>query len=78
MLEKIPIWKTLAETPKKIEQIEKRLLELEKNISSFKQKEICPSCGSENFRAIRSREANQRTYKCKDCEYKETRSIKNT
>ena len=73
LLEKIPAWKEIKDLPKKITDLENEISELK---SKMVFKESCPSCGSQEFPAIRSRNIGVRTYQCKSCQYKETRNIK--
>jgi DNA-directed RNA polymerase subunit M/transcription elongation factor TFIIS len=74
ILDKIPIWKTLKEMPKKIEELEKRVAALE----AKKPARInCLQCGSNNYKIEDTRTTRRLgklmttlTYTCQDCSYK--------
>lgn len=57
ILDKAPIWKTLKETPKRIEALEARIaaLEANKQLPGKSPGEPCPSCGDHALRRTSSK-----------------------
>jgi transposase-like protein len=75
VLNQIAEWKKLKTLPEKVESLEAKIASLESLIKEPPPPK-CPSCGSDEFPAVRSRAVNQRTYICEACNYKEVREFK--
>ena len=45
LLERIPLWKRLANLPDKVAELEKRLIEVENLLNGKAPPEICEKCG---------------------------------
>ena len=73
-------WKSIRESPAKIEALEKRIVELETRLQRAPGK-ACPSCGDLAFRVERSEPrpgweefaARQHHWKCGSCGYTDVR-----
>jgi len=68
LLEKIPIWKRITQTPDKIEELGKRILALENKLSG--KGDVCPKCKEPSFELISSN-VRSRVYKCTNCGFEE-------
>ncbi len=82
ILEKIPLWKQLKELPAKIEDFERRLSALEKNLETDDSVKKCPKCGSKYFVLTDTKPnlhlgivgVQDRQYTCEKCSYSEVES----
>jgi len=80
LLDKIPIWKRVQETPARVDALEKRVADLEARLARAPG-EACPKCGALEFRTESAKPSRQfgdmgavdRTLKCGACDYTETR-----
>ncbi|WP_063657120.1 hypothetical protein [Candidatus Arsenophonus triatominarum] len=76
LLEKIPLWKKLKSVPSEVEDLKRRVIELEKIINS-KPGDKCPKCGDMTYRLDRTEPdptfsdvgVNRNFYKCSSCGY---------
>jgi hypothetical protein len=53
LLDKIPIWKRVQETPARVDALEKRIAELEARLARAPG-QACPACGALEFRVTKS------------------------
>jgi predicted nucleic-acid-binding Zn-ribbon protein len=78
ILDKIPIWKRVQETPDRVDTLEKRVAELEDRLRRAPGL-ACPKCGAYDFRTESSEAfglmgaSTRRNMKCGDCGYTEQR-----
>ena len=85
LLDKVPLWKRLKETPDKVVALEKRVAALE-NLFEKAPGEACPACGERQMRRtwasdMRGSGANahrNETWTCQSCGVEEQRTAKAT
>jgi predicted nucleic-acid-binding Zn-ribbon protein len=81
LLDKIPVWKQLKELPQKVESLEKRVAELEKNPASTD--DICPKCKNNSYELISTKPhkhlgivgVKDRLYRCSQCGFEEIKTV---
>jgi hypothetical protein len=81
VLEKWPRWEGIAEAPRRIDALEKRVAELERRLAPG---ESCPTCGAPEFRVLSSRVAlgvsgkavTVQRLRCSACGLEDERTVK--
>ena len=81
LLDRIPLWGQLKALPNRVNELEKRIAELESKPSS--NDEICPKCKQKTFELISSQKDKtfgplgvyERTYKCSSCGFEEAKLL---
>jgi transposase-like protein len=67
-LERIPIWKRLQGIPHEVDDLKRRLVELEGLINGKVAGAVCPYCGSRKFHLDHADMHGQReVWKCDEC-----------
>lgn len=67
-LDRIPAWKRLQEAPAEIDDLKRRITELEAKLGNKWPGDVCPFCGARAFRLDRVDMHGQREiWKCGDC-----------
>jgi hypothetical protein len=85
LLDRWPLWKKVTEAPARLDQLEKRITELEEKLKKARGRpaEACPGCGEPKYR-LKSSQPNKhfgqmgkvdRTYECEACGFSETRTL---
>lgn len=82
LLEKIPVWKRLQAMPQEIEELRKRVEQLEAAMQP-KGHDICPRCHQHTFALVRTEQdptfgelgAQRRVYECTSCKHTEFKLI---
>ena len=83
LLDKIPIWRRVQETPARVDALEKRVAALEAKLARAPG-ETCPSCGDQAMRVKSSQPAKhglgslgvrEYLYECEACGFKDTRIL---
>lgn len=73
LLDKIPQWKRMKESPARIDALEKRIASLEKRLSG--SGDICPKCKQTTYELVGTKMLEevlglrQFTYKCSNCNF---------
>ena len=68
LLDKMPFWKRIKESPDRIDALEKRLGTLENRLSGTGN--ICPKCKEPKFQLI-NQSGGKFNYECSACNYRE-------
>jgi len=82
ILDKIPIWKRVQETPSRVDALEKRIADLESQLGRAPG-QACPSCGALEFRVTSSKPhpelgdfgAKNVTRKCGGCSFEDVELV---
>ncbi|OGU70184.1 MAG: hypothetical protein A2V93_03910 [Ignavibacteria bacterium RBG_16_34_14] len=78
LLDKMPLWKRMKESPERIDALEKRIVSLEKRLSG--SGDICPKCKQPTLELVSSKNINeliglrQFNYKCSNCGFTDSRN----
>jgi len=70
-LDRIPGWKRVQELPVEVDELKKRVAELEERLGTKWPGDICPYCGARAFRLERQDMHGQREiWQCTECQKK--------
>lgn len=76
LLDKIPQWKKMKESPDRIDALEKRIASLEKRLSG--SADMCPKCKQISLELVSTKMIDevlgvrQFNYKCSNCDFKDS------
>lgn len=81
LLDKIPLWKRLTQTPARIDELEKRVAKLEELLQDTRPPEVCPYCGKRGMRLYHSfgfddKGVTREEWKCELCGKNHKKSFK--
>jgi ribosomal protein L37AE/L43A len=76
LLDRIPTWKRLGQVPDRVDQLEKRVADLEEKLGGKYPPDVCRSCGE---RALRLKEVmgggTNEMWVCQSCNFHEERIV---
>ncbi|MDE1714761.1 hypothetical protein PWG14_19905 (plasmid) [Chromobacterium amazonense] len=83
LLEKIPLWKRLQSMPQEIDELRKRIEQLESSMQP-KGHDSCPKCHQRTFELVRTEPdpvfrklgVQRRVYECSSCHHSEFQQLK--
>jgi hypothetical protein len=78
LLDKMPLWKKMKESPARIDALDKRIISIEKRLSG--SGDICPKCKQPTYELVETKiieetlGIRQFNYKCSNCNFTDSKT----